>query len=63
MSTTTDTSTVTERIKNASTGILRFAGLVVGFFMLAMIGAGILGPSTGLKAWIALLIFAFVYIT
>ena len=65
MSNTTDTTTptVADRLKNTGSGVARFAGLIVGFFILAMIGAAILGPGAGLKAWVALLIFAFVYIT
>ena len=57
--TNTDGGTFAGRIKQTSSGVLRFMGLVVFFFALAMLGAGILGPGTGLKAWIVILIVAF----
>ena len=57
--TNTDGGTITGRIKHTSSGALRFMGLVVFFFLLAMLGAGLLGPGAGLKAWIVILIVAF----
>lgn len=48
-STDTDGGTFASRTKQSSSGVLRFAGL----------GAGILGPGAGLKAWIVVLIVAF----
>ena len=60
---TTETETVVDRLKETGSGALRFAGLIVGFFILAMVGAAIFGPGASLKGWVALLIVAFVIIT